>query len=233
MSRSVSCSVVCCCCCCRGITVYLCALLLVYVSTTAHHSFFRYADTANIFRNIDHSATFLLIAGEWMEHSWSRGLGACEQWVSGTPWLHVVLVHACLPCRCCMLSWIYVRGNRASLCVVTVPHCAWFVAGTYTPFLLVNLRNKFAGRVVLVFVWALALAGIFTSTFLAARFKQYRTYFYGVIGCVGQCCVCVTGGREHVHPPPIPLNAPCLVPPGWPLFAWSLFWSGNWELVPM
>jgi hypothetical protein len=54
--------------------------------------------------------------------------------------------------------------------------------GTYTPFLLVNLRDKFAGRVVLVFVWVLAFAGVFTSTFLAARFRKHRTYFYGVIG---------------------------------------------------
>jgi channel protein (hemolysin III family) len=55
-------------------------------------------------------------------------------------------------------------------------------AGTYTPFMLVNLRNKFAGRVVLVAVWVLALSGIFISTFLAGKYKNYRTYFYGLIG---------------------------------------------------
>ncbi len=48
-----------------GITVYLCALLAMYASTTLGHSFFMYTSTANMFRKLDHSATYLLIAGAW------------------------------------------------------------------------------------------------------------------------------------------------------------------------
>jgi predicted membrane channel-forming protein YqfA (hemolysin III family) len=37
----------------------------MYASTTLGHSFFMYTSTANMFRKLDHSATYLLIAGAW------------------------------------------------------------------------------------------------------------------------------------------------------------------------
>ena len=74
-------------------------------------------------------------------------------------------------CMHLLLAWI-VGCLRVPFCM-----CVWLLLpGTYTPFLLVNLRNKLAGRVVLVFVWLLALSGVFISTFLAKKFREYRTY---------------------------------------------------------
>ena len=54
------------------------------------------------------------------------------------------------------------------------------LSGTYTPFLLVNLRNRFAGRVYLIFVWVCALVGVSLSL-LTARLQRFRVYLYVVI----------------------------------------------------
>ena len=47
-----------------GVLVYLFTLLGMYASSTLGHSFFMYRRTANVFRMIDHSAIYILIAGK-------------------------------------------------------------------------------------------------------------------------------------------------------------------------
>jgi hemolysin III len=120
-----------------GVLVYLCTLLCMYASSTLGHSFFMYRRTAHVFRMIDHSAIYVLIAG------------------------------------------------------------------TYTPFMLVNLRNKFAGNVMLVTIWVLALAAVLVSAFLAGKYRHFRTQLAWLIGwcaviayrSISQCIHQVRGDR--------------------------------------
>ncbi len=54
-------------CLCRhfwGVLVYLIALLAMYASSTLGHTLFMYKRTSMVFKMIDHSAIYILIAGE-------------------------------------------------------------------------------------------------------------------------------------------------------------------------
>ncbi|MEK7392655.1 MAG: hemolysin III family protein [Fibrobacterota bacterium] len=57
------------------------------------------------------------------------------------------------------------------------------IAGTYTPFLLVNLRSGI-GWTLFVVIWGLALAGITKDLFLTGRFKIVSTLLYVLMGWV-------------------------------------------------
>ncbi len=62
-------------------------------------------------------------------------------------------------------------------------HCAIFllIAGTYTPFSLIPLRNH-GGLSLLVVIWSLAVAGITFKLFFTGRFKLVSTLIYLVMG---------------------------------------------------
>ncbi|WP_372810836.1 hemolysin III family protein [Litorivivens sp.] len=62
-------------------------------------------------------------------------------------------------------------------------HCAIYllIAGTYTPFLLVNLRNG-TGWTVFAVIWGLALAGIILKLTLGHRLKALRVIIYLIMG---------------------------------------------------
>ena len=62
-------------------------------------------------------------------------------------------------------------------------HCAIYVliAGTYTPFLLVSLRDR-GGWWMFALVWALAAAGVVFKLFHAGRFKRVSTLVYLAMG---------------------------------------------------
>jgi hemolysin III len=55
------------------------------------------------------------------------------------------------------------------------------IAGTYTPFLLVNLRGR-TGWTVFGIIWGLAVAGIIKDVFLTGRFKLVSTLLYLAMG---------------------------------------------------
>jgi len=55
------------------------------------------------------------------------------------------------------------------------------IAGTYTPFLLVNLRGRI-GWTVFGIIWGLAAAGIVKDAFLTGRFKLLSTLLYLAMG---------------------------------------------------
>jgi hemolysin III len=76
-----------------------------------------------------------------------------------------------------------VRREALKLRLRKLDHSAIFVliAGTYTPFLLVNLRGPWGWSLFGV-IWALALAGIVMKTRFTGRFPVASTLIYVVMG---------------------------------------------------
>lgn len=64
-----------------------------------------------------------------------------------------------------------------------VDHCAIFclIAGTYTPFLLVNLRDS-VGWTLFAVIWGLALTGVVLKLKFGNRFKLARVGIYLIMG---------------------------------------------------
>jgi hemolysin III len=64
-------------------------------------------------------------------------------------------------------------------------HCAIYalISGTYTPFLLVSLRDR-GGWWMFAAVWVLAVAGIIFKLFYTGRFKALSTILYLAMGWV-------------------------------------------------
>lgn len=56
-----------------------------------------------------------------------------------------------------------------------------FIAGTYTPFLLVTLKGPL-GWTLLVIIWTLAIVGIIFKVFFVRRFIKLSTLFYIMMG---------------------------------------------------
>lgn len=71
------------------------------------------------------------------------------------------------------------------------------IAGTYTPFLLVNLRGRL-GWTVFGIIWGLASAGIVKDVFLTGRFKLVSTLLYLAMGWT---ILAVVGPLSRTVPP--------------------------------
>jgi len=71
-----------------------------------------------------------------------------------------------------------------------VDHCCIYllIAGSYTPFLLVVLRDSF-GFAMLAFVWAFALFGIAMKVIFRGRFNAAGVVSYLVMGWIGLIAV--------------------------------------------
>ena len=71
------------------------------------------------------------------------------------------------------------------------------IAGTYTPFMLVSMRNV-NGWLILSVVWGLAVVGIFTEMFLSGRaIKIFQIIIYL---CMGWACSLDMGSLKAVLP---------------------------------
>jgi len=66
-----------------------------------------------------------------------------------------------------------------------IDHAAIYllIAGTYTPFLLITMRDT-VGWTLLVIIWSMALAGIIWKIFFLGRLEVLATIFYVVMGCL-------------------------------------------------
>lgn len=75
------------------------------------------------------------------------------------------------------------RSPRAREIWKMLDHCAIFllIAGTYTPFLLVNLRGP-TGWTLFGIIWGLALAGIILKLVFGHRYKILRVIVYLAMG---------------------------------------------------
>jgi hemolysin III len=80
-----------------------------------------------------------------------------------------------------LYHWEQDRAAKARL--ELLDHCAIFVliAGTYTPFLLVTLRDGI-GRPMLALIWGLAVAGIIFKLLVGTRFRIGSTLLYLAMG---------------------------------------------------
>lgn len=76
-----------------------------------------------------------------------------------------------------------VRQPRLKRLFQSLDHCAIYllIAGTYTPFLLVNLRGP-TGWALFIAVWSLALGGIACKLAWPQRFTALRVTIYLVMG---------------------------------------------------
>lgn len=83
------------------------------------------------------------------------------------------------------ISTLYhgVRHPRLKRLFQHLDHCAIYllIAGTYTPFLLVNMRSA-TGWTLFAIVWGLALAGIACKLVWPHRFTALRVAIYLVMG---------------------------------------------------
>ncbi|WP_372609613.1 hemolysin III family protein [Halomonas sp.] len=76
-----------------------------------------------------------------------------------------------------------IRHPRLKECFQSLDHCAIYllIAGTYTPFLLVNLRGP-TGWTLFATIWSLALAGIACKLVWPHRFAVLRVAIYLLMG---------------------------------------------------
>ncbi|MFB2764616.1 PAQR family membrane homeostasis protein TrhA [Marinobacter shengliensis] len=84
-----------------------------------------------------------------------------------------------------MASALYhgTRHSKLKTAFKTLDHCAIFllIAGTYTPFLLVNLRGA-TGWTLFAVIWSLALTGVVLKVIFKNRFKLARVGIYVAMG---------------------------------------------------
>ncbi|MBK1850531.1 hemolysin III family protein [Marinobacter sp. 1-4A] len=84
-----------------------------------------------------------------------------------------------------MASALYHGARRPELkkSFKTLDHCAIFllIAGTYTPFLLVNMRGA-VGWTLFAIIWSLAITGVVLKITFANRFKLARVGIYVAMG---------------------------------------------------
>ncbi|QBM15958.1 hypothetical protein MARI_00380 [Marinobacter sp. JH2] len=84
-----------------------------------------------------------------------------------------------------MASALYhgARSPQLKSLYKTMDHCAIFllIAGTYTPFLLVNMRGT-TGWTLFAVIWSLALTGVALKIIFKNRFKLARVGIYVAMG---------------------------------------------------
>jgi hemolysin III len=66
----------------------------------------------------------------------------------------------------------------------------WFIAGTYTPFLLIYVNNSL-GNTLLTVLWSLTVAGTFFKIWYTGKFEVISTIIYLAMGWI-----MVVGGRR-------------------------------------
>ncbi len=84
-----------------------------------------------------------------------------------------------------LASALYHGARRPELkrAFKTLDHCAIFllIAGTYTPFLLVNMRGT-VGWTLFAVIWSLAISGVVLKVIFKNRFKLARVGIYIAMG---------------------------------------------------
>lgn len=75
------------------------------------------------------------------------------------------------------------RHPRLRALFKTLDHCAifLFIAGSYTPFLLVNMRGT-TGWTLFVIIWSLAISGVILKIIFKDRFRLARVAIYIAMG---------------------------------------------------
>jgi len=92
----------------------------------------------------------------------------------------------------CSTLYHVMRDKAAKRVLEILDHISiyFLIAGTYTPFILVYMYNPF-GIKLLVFLWALAVGGIFFKSYFAGKFEAVSVVIYLLMGWA-----VVAGGRS-------------------------------------
>src|SRR5215472_1694772 len=104
----------------------------------------------------------------------------------GGPWQIVgcAIYGATLVCLYAASTFYHgVSSPRAKRILQVFDHCAIYllIAGTYTPFLLVNLRGSWGWSLFAV-IWGLAMAGILFKVWFVEHFSVLSTMLYLLMG---------------------------------------------------
>ncbi len=84
---------------------------------------------------------------------------------------------------CASTLYHFAEGEKAKKRLKVVDHSSIYllIAGTYTPFLLINLKGTI-GTVLFIIVWSMALLGIIAKIFFLNKFKKISVAVYLVMG---------------------------------------------------
>ena len=84
---------------------------------------------------------------------------------------------------CASTLYHFAENEKAKQRLKVVDHASIYllIAGTYTPFLLVNLAGP-VGTAMFVIIWAMALLGITAKIFFIQKFKKISVAVYLVMG---------------------------------------------------
>ena len=160
-----------------GTTVFIAAMLLVYLGSTLYHAWPR-GRLKSIFQLIDHSAIFLLIAGTYTPFTLGPLRGAWGWTILALVWTVAILgvilksVHGTEERKKLSMAlylgmgWLILIAFRPLILHVSIPSLAWLVSGgiAYTGgvFFFVSKRSRYTH-----FVWHLFVLLGTTCHFLA------------------------------------------------------------------
>ena len=98
----------------------------------------------------------------------------------------------------------------------------WLIAGTYTPFILIFVNNRF-GISLLIILWGLTFLGTIFKTFFTGKFEMLSTLIYLIMGWM-----LLTGADEFfanmpAHVVNLIISGACLYTVGVIFYIWRCF----------
>ena len=169
------------------------------MSNPQNHNLHRPTVGEEIVNSITHGIGALLsIAGLVIFIVWAAGSGSGWQIVSFSIFGGTLIILY-------LASTLYhgLPMPRVKQAFKIIDHSAIFllIAGTYTPFMLINLRGPW-GWSILGIIWALAIMGILLKIFYISKFRKISMALYVFMGWLG-----IVAFREiFAHVPPLSLT---------------------------
>jgi hemolysin III len=164
-----------------------------------NHNLHRPTVGEEIVNSITHGIGALLsIAGLVILIVWAAGSGSGWQMVSCSIFGGTLIILY-------LASTLYhgLPMPRVKQAFKIIDHSAIFllIAGTYTPFMLLNLRGPW-GWSILAIIWALAIMGILLKIFYISKFQKISVALYVFMGWLGM----VAFKEIFAHVPPLSLT---------------------------
>jgi hemolysin III len=169
------------------------------MSNPQNHNLHRPTVGEEIVNSITHGIGALLsIAGLVIFIVWAAGSGSGWQIVSFSIFGGTLIILY-------LASTLYhgLPMPRVKQAFKIIDHSAIFllIAGTYTPFMLINLRGPW-GWSILGIIWALAIMGILLKIFYISKFRKISMALYVFMGWLG-----IVAFKEiFAHVPPLSLT---------------------------
>jgi hemolysin III len=164
-----------------------------------NHNLHRPTVGEEIVNSITHGIGALLsIAGLVILIVWAAGSGSGLQMVSCSIFGGTLIILY-------LASTLYhgLPMPRVKQAFKIIDHSAIFllIAGTYTPFMLLNLRGPW-GWSILAIIWALAIMGILLKIFYISKFRKISVALYVFMGWLGMVAI----KEIFAHVPPLSLT---------------------------